>query len=163
MSENLVTDLFGDLVTLPSGRRGRPSHCWTKSNADRVIIGLALGYSDAEIASGLGVSLPTLRKYYFSELKRREMQRTRFDLWRAEQLARQAGAGNVGAMKELGRLVEARDRSRAIEEFGHREEDDAPAEQLGKKERARRAAAEVVQGGQASDWGDLIRPGVYHS
>lgn len=162
-SEKLTTDLFGDVVTLPSGRRGRPSHCWTKSNADRVIIGLAMGYTDAEIASGLGVSLPTLRKYYFSDLKRREMQRTRFELWRAEQLARQAGDGNVGAMKELGKLIETRDRKRALDEYRDDDEDQVADERLGKKELARRAAAEITDGDKGGDWGDLVRPGVYHS
>ncbi|WP_347311376.1 hypothetical protein [Defluviimonas sp. SAOS-178_SWC] len=154
MAENLATDLFGDLVTLPSGRRGRPAHCWTKSNADKVILGLAMGYSDPEIASGMGISLPTLKKYYFSELKRRDMQRTRFELWRAKVLADEANAGNVGALKELGKVVEKRDRHLAEQRL--RSEPSQRDEPVGKKEAARRAAAE-----QADADPDLT-PGLWH-
>ena len=135
-------DLFGDLTTLPSGRRGRPSHRWAQSAADKVMLGLAMGYTNAEIASGLGISLPTLRKYYFSELKRRDMQRARFELWRAEQLARAANDGNVGAMKQLGQLMERRDRQLAEQRL--REEDEKPVPPQGKKEQARLDAQAAV-------------------
>lgn len=154
-----MTDLFGDLVTLPSGRRGRPSHVWTKSNADKVIIGLALGYSDAEIANGLGISPPTLKKHYFSEMKRRQMQRTRLEIWQAATLAELAGTGNVGAMKELRKIVSERDRKHALERFG--DDDDAPVPRVGKKEQARLDAADVVKGDSADDWGNLLKPGAY--
>ena len=154
MSENLTVDLFGDVTTLPSGRRGRPSHRWSQSNANRVIMGQAMGYTDEEIAAGLGVSLPTLRKYYFSELKRRQMQRTRFELWRAETLAEQARTGNVGAMKELGKLMERRDQFLADAQFRD-EGDDAPAAKLGKKEQARQDAE------LAAEDPDLT-PGAWH-
>lgn len=148
--ENLTRDLFGDLTTLPSGRRGRPAHRWSQGNADRVIMGLAMGYSDQEIAEGLGVSLPTLRKYYFSELKRRDMQRSRFELWRAETLAKKARDGDVGAMKELTRIVDRRDRQ-LLHEKMQAAGDDSPPE--GKKEARRRAAAETI------DENDLLKPG----
>ena len=148
-NENLGVDLFGELTTLPSGRRGRPAHRWTSGNADRVIMGLVLGYSDEEIAFGLGVSVPTLRKYYFSQLKHREMQRTRFELWRAETLAKMA-AENVGAMRELGKIVEKRDRHLASERLKRLEGD---GKKLGKKEARDARAAEITQGS------DLLRPG----
>jgi hypothetical protein len=147
--EKLVQDLFGDIVTLPSGRRGRPAHRWSKSNADRVIMGLAMGYSDKEIALGLGVSLPTLRKYYFSELKRRDMQRMRFELWRAEVLAAKANEGDTGAMKELAKVIDRRDKHLLSEKM-KASGDDQP---VGKKEARRRAAAEAIDGD------DLLKPG----
>lgn len=158
MDENLTRDLFGGVTTLPSGRRGRPSHRWSQSNADRVILGLALGYSDEQIASGLGVSVPTLRKYYFSDLKRREMQRTRFELWRAEVLAKEAGEGNVGAMRELGKIVEKRDRRLAEERMKGAGDGQASTAPVGKKEAARRRAEKLEKPG-GSGWGDLLRPG----
>ena len=139
----IVEDLFGDLVTLPSGRRGRPAHCWTKRNADKVILGLAMDYSDKEIAFGLGISVPTLRKYYFSELKRREMQKLRFQLWQMEKLADLANGGNVGALKELRRIEADRRAEVAAQRMrdAPEDEDDAP---IGKKEAARRAAETAV-------------------
>jgi transcriptional regulator with XRE-family HTH domain len=147
--EILTVDLFGDLTTLPSGRRGRPAHRWSQNSANRVILALAMGYSDAEIAEGLGVSAPTLRKYYFSELKRRKMQRTRFELWRAETLAALAGAGNVTALKELGKVMEKRDRHLAEQRL--RQSDDRS--KMGKKEARIEAARTALE----SD--DLLTPG----
>jgi hypothetical protein len=147
--EKLTKDLFGDLTTLPSGRRGRPSHRWSKSAADRVIMGLAMGYGDKEIAAGLGVSLPTLRKYYFSELKRRDMQRMRFELWRAETLAAKAADGDVGAMKELAKVMDRRDRHLLSEKL----KEEGTDQPIGKKDARRKAAADAIDGD------DLLRPG----
>jgi hypothetical protein len=155
-SGKTTIDLFGDCVTLPSGRRGRPSHQWSKSNADKVIMGLALGYKAEEIAQGLHISLPTLRKYYFSELRAASMQRIRFELWRAKILADEANKGNVGAFKELGKIMEKRDRL-AAEQALKDQPADAAAEPIGKKEAARRAAAEA-----ANSDPDLT-PGVYRT
>lgn len=132
-----VRDLFGDLVTLPSGRRGRPAHRWSKSSADKVLLGRATGYSDAEIAGALGISLPTLRKYYFSELKQ-TAQRLRFEFWRLHLLAEMASTGNVGALKELGKVMEKRDRYLA--ERALKADPPAAVAPLGKKEAARRDA-----------------------
>lgn len=117
-------------------------------------MGLALGYEREEIAKGLHISLPTLRKYYFSELQAADMQRTRFELWRATVLAAEANKGNVGAIKELGKIAEKRDRlaaERALRDQAPEEDSDP----IGKKEAARRAAAKL-----ASDDPDLT-PGVY--
>lgn len=158
MSDILTIDLFGDAVTLPSGRRGRPAHCWSKSSADKVILGLAMGMSAEEIANGLGISQPTLRKYYFSELKRRDMQRDRFELWRAHQLAELANAGNVTAIKELGKLMASRDRDKAIRELGER--DDLPqTPRIGVKDQRAQAAADAANDG---GWGDLLPPKLPH-
>jgi hypothetical protein len=157
MTGEIVTDLFGGLRQLPSGGRGRPAHRWSQDKEDRVLLGLAMGYSDAEIALGLEISVPTLRKHYFSALKRREMQRTRFELWRADVLARQANLGNVGAVKELGKIMERRDRYLADLRLQGRGE---PEPKKGKKE-LRREAAERAAEGAADGWGDLLNPSVH--
>lgn len=151
-SENLTRDLFGDVTTMPSGRRGRPAHRWSQNAENRVTLGLAMGYSDAEIAKGLGISPPTLRKYYFSALQRRDMQRLRFEMWRAEVLAEQANAGNTGALKELGKILEKRDRHIASEKLKAGDEAAAP---IGKKQQRQADAQAAVQGD------DLLKPG-YH-
>jgi hypothetical protein len=158
MSDILTIDLFGDAVTLPSGRRGRPAHKWSKSSADKVILGLAMGMAASEIANGLGISLPTLRKYYFSELKRSDMQRDRFELWRAHQLAELANAGNVTAIKELGKLMATRDRAKALAELG--DDDDLPkAPRVGVKEQRVQAAGDAAKD---SGWGELLPPKMTH-
>lgn len=155
MAHEIARDLFGALRELPSGRRGRPSHLWSQEAENRVILGLAMGYTDKEIAFGLGISAPTLRKHYLSALKKREMQRTRFELWRAEVLANEANAGNVGAMKELTKIVEKRDRYLAEERLRSGRSDEEPK---GKKEQRREAAAKAVEGTD-DGWGDLLKPG----
>ena len=119
-----------------------------------MILGLAMEYSDSEIAAGLHISVPTLRKYYFSELKAREMQRTRFDLWRSHQLAKLANDGNVTAIKELGKVVDKRDRQLAEERI-RAAQDTAP---LPKKVARRQAAQEAASGGD-DDWGDELVSG----
>jgi hypothetical protein len=146
-----TTDLFGEARALPSGKRGRPSHCWSQSSENRVILGLAMGYSDAAIADGLGISVPTLRKYYFSVLKRRDMQRTRFELWRAEILSNEANQGNVAAIRELDKIMKARDRHLEQERLSRMTAEKGP--KLGKKDQRQQAAKDAA----ASD--DLLRPG----
>lgn len=158
MAGEIVTDLFGDARELPSGKRGRPAHRWSQKSENRVIMGLVMGYSDAEIASGLGVSTPTLRKYYFSALKQREMQRSRFELWRAEVLAEQAKT-NPGAMKQLGQVIDKRDRHLA--EARLRNSDDEKQRPIAKKV-ARAQAAERAVGNEDTGWDDLLKPGGVH-
>jgi hypothetical protein len=123
-----------------------------------------MGYSDAEIAAGLRISVPTLRKHYFSELKRRSMQRTRLELWEAHKLAELANGGNVGAMKQLRKLIDKRDLElaarRAAERGSDQDEAEASTTSIGKKEAARRQAEEAVEGG--SLWGADLTPGGYH-
>ena len=119
-----------------------------------MILGLAMEMSDLEIAAGIGVSVPTLRKYYFSALKRRDMQRARYELWRAETLGRLARDGNVQASKELQKMVEKRDREKAARVA----RDQGKEPQLGKKARAKLEAEKSAETG----WGGgLLNPGEY--
>jgi len=151
-----VRDLFGDVVTLPNGRRGRPAHVACQKNRNKVIMLLALGWSNQRIADALHVSLPTLKKYYFSELKARSVQRDRLDAWRFEVVIKKATSGDMSAMKELDRMIVRNDRVLAAARIA-----DEPAdEKVGKKEEARRAAADLVRDGGA--WGDDLAPGKWN-
>lgn len=154
----VTVDLFGEVTTLPSGRRGRPAHRWSQNAENMVILGCAIGYSDNEIAKGLGISVPTLRKYYFSVLKQRDMQRMRLTLHRAEVLARSAMAGNVGADRQLQKMMEARDRYLAEERLKAAADgrDDIP---VGKKEAARMKASKTIKTG-GGFWGEDLKPGL---
>lgn len=108
MAENF--DLFGDPVPDGRGGRGRPQHVPTKENRNRVNMLLALGWAGERIAAALRITLPTLRRHYFSELKYREVARDRLEMRRAEQLWKAAEGGNVGAMREFARFLERNDR-----------------------------------------------------
>jgi hypothetical protein len=74
-----IFDLFGDPVPANRGQRGRPEHIPTHQNRNRVSMLVALGLSNKRIAAALFVTLPTLRKHYFSELKYRDVARDRLD------------------------------------------------------------------------------------
>jgi len=155
------TDLFGDPCRLPSGRRGRPAHRFSQKIANKVMMLEALGWSNERIAHAIHCSLPTLRKYYFSELKRRDIQRDRLDAWRFEKVVEQADKGNVGAQRLLNQMVEKNDMMLAAARMRARPEE-APEEKLGKKEMARRKAADLAEGGDTGIWGSDLRPGNYH-
>ncbi len=150
-----VLDLFGDLVTLPSGRRGRPAHVASQENRNKVMVLLAMGWSNERISNAIRCSLPTLRKHYFSELKVRAIQRDRLDAWRLMCAQKLADEGNVAALKELGRLIEKNDQVLAqVRIDGDRE---SPPE--GKKTRANADAEKLTRNAELWD-GDLT-PGSY--
>jgi hypothetical protein len=105
----------------------------------------------------MGVSEPTLRRHYLSELKLRAIARDALDARRAEKLWQQVEKGNVGAMKAFDRLLEANDRMRRAADLrkGVDDEDEeitAPVspkrkireQPVGKKELAASAASAAI-------------------
>ncbi|MGD9923915.1 MAG: hypothetical protein AB7V13_21110 [Pseudorhodoplanes sp.] len=107
MSE--ILDLFGDPIPEGHGKRGRPPHVVTNQNRNKVIMLLALGWSNERIASAISVTLPTLRKHYFSQLKVRDIQRDRLMASLAMRLWTQVEAGNVTGMREFQRFLDRND------------------------------------------------------
>lgn len=71
---------------------------------------VALGWSNKRIAAALYVTLPTLRKHYFSELKFRDVARDRLNSTMACKLWGLFMAGNVAAGKEFRSFLEINDR-----------------------------------------------------
>jgi hypothetical protein len=128
MKHNL--DLFGDPVSPNHGRRGRPAHIATRENRNKVLMLLALGWTNQRIGSALAIDLKTFRKNYSHELKLRDFQRDRLDAAVAMKLWDQVQEGNVGAIKEFRALLERNDlMRRPLESEDH-------AQKLGKKEQA---------------------------
>lgn len=137
-------DLFGDPVLPRQEGRGRPEHLWTLENSNKVLLAFARGLTVKQAATIIGVSAPTLRKVYFSEVAKRTEASLRMEMTQLARLNKMAADGNVSAEKELFKQMERlrqRDQVRAA----------APAptmtsakpEKLGKKEAARRAAEQV--------------------
>jgi hypothetical protein len=126
-----VFDLFGNPWIESPARRGRPPHVVTTRTRNRVSMLLALGWSTPRIAAALGVTLPTLRKHYFYELRQQEVARDRLELRRLELAWELAEGGNVGALKEFGKLMERNDRMEAEREMAAGS--DKPAASVGKK------------------------------
>ncbi|MDP9758310.1 MULTISPECIES: hypothetical protein [Agrobacterium] len=144
-------DLFGNPIVDTRKGAGRPPHEVTTKNRNRVKMLVALGWANPRIANALAISLPTLRKNYFQELKARDAARDQLDARRFELAWELAEGGNVGAFKEFGRLLERNDRMEVERELGStpkKDEKQPSSERLGKKQldeiRARDADADLM-------------------
>ena len=133
-------DLFGDPVLPAKEGPGRPEIVWTRETSNKVLLAFARGLTVREAASAVGMSAPTLRKVYFSEVAKRAQAKLRMEMTQLARLNAQAEAGNVTAEKELLNQLERlrqRDQQQQI----------APAPtkaaKLGKKEAAKAQAHEV--------------------
>ncbi|QAY77913.1 AraC family transcriptional regulator [Sphingosinicella sp. BN140058] len=151
-------DLFGDPVPEGFGRRGRPPHLVTDRNRNKVMLLLGLKWSPGRIAGALGITLPTLRKYYFRELAKADSMLDRMKASHFQSLFDEMRKGNVAAAKEVGRMLDRIDAAL----FGIGSDDSeqpqeaAPATRaMGKKEQA---AAEARTAGAGSDWGNDLLP-----
>ncbi|WP_257554131.1 hypothetical protein [Sphingobium sp. CFD-2] len=135
------TDLFGDPIVTRQEGRGRPEHEWSLESSNKVLLAFARGLSVKQAATAIGVSVPTLRKHYFSEVAKRDAAQLRMEMTQLARLNAQAAEGNVAAEKELLKQLDKmrqRDQVRAM----------APAptakpEKMGKKEAATQAAGQV--------------------
>ena len=65
-------DLFGDPVVYREPKRGRPEHVRTHRIAAKISLLFAMGRSVADVAKAVGITQPTLRKHYFSEVQQRD-------------------------------------------------------------------------------------------
>ncbi|MGW8190148.1 hypothetical protein [Sphingomonas hankookensis] len=135
-------DLFGDPVLSREEARGRPEHQWTRENSNKVLIAFAMRRSVKEAASAIGVSVPTLRKHYFSEVAKRDAAGLRMEMTQLARLNKAAEDGNVAAEKELLKHLE-KARLRELSNSVASTPNAAPTRRKGKKEQALEAAAQV--------------------
>ncbi len=146
--DNSDVDLFGDPVTASERGRGRPAHVPTRATVNRVILGFARGRSVKDVALSIGVSVPTLRQHYFSQVNRRRDLALMMESVQLGRLNDLAEKGNVTAekalMKALGRgQLEQLPRSMVP----------SKAEKIGKKQQRHADATNAHKG---SSWGDLV-------
>jgi len=95
---------------------------------------VALGWANPRIATTMGITLPTLHKYYFYELGQREAARDMLEMRRMEMALEMAESGNVGALREFGRLLDRNDRMEAERTMATKPaEEERSMERLGKK------------------------------
>jgi hypothetical protein len=135
-----IFDLFGDPVPANWGERGRPEHIPTQQNRIRVSMLVALGWSNPRIAAALFITVPTLRKHYFSELKYRDVARDRLTAGVAMKLWEGVLAGSVIAIREFRAFVDRNDLMLYGQKEQPRNEKAANPPKLGKKEAAALAA-----------------------
>jgi hypothetical protein len=99
-------DLFGDAVIPAKEGRGRPEHVWSIANSNKVLLAFVRGLSVKQAATAIGVSVPTLRKHYSSELAQRDAAAIRYEMVQFSRLNELAKSGSVAAEKELARRLE---------------------------------------------------------
>jgi len=136
-------DLFGCPVLVREAKRGRPEHSRTPENAKRVSMLFAMGRDVADVALAMGVSQPTLRKHYFSEVAQRKALLDRLEADQLAKLFDQSEKGSTAATKALlDRCDDARSARFAAAVIKDRRPADKPAPK-GKKEQQREAAGNV--------------------
>ena len=147
---DLNFDLLGDPIPEGWGKRGRPPHIPTQENRSKVRLLLGLGWTKLRIARALRITQDTLRKHYFAELRQRDDAADALKAAHLMMVYRAADAGNVGAMKELGRIIEIGDLARLPQ---HSRRGERKPERLGKKAEADLAAKSAHED---SGWGGLL-------
>ena len=141
--EILGTDLFGEPVLPRSEGRGRPEIVWDRETSNRVILSFVLGRSMKATARAVGLSVPTLRKVYFSECAKRAEAHGRMEILQLSRLNAQAESGKVAAEKELAKRIEKLRAQATSDDMVARQQRAAKAPKKGKKEQQRDAAAAV--------------------
>lgn len=136
-----AVDLFGLPVIERAAKRGRPEHVRSAENANKISLLFALGRSVADAAKALGITQPTLRKHYFSEVEQREAMATRLEADQLLSLHDQARDGNVSAMKELLARLDKAMTAKLSESLPRKRTTEA---RKGKKEEAQEAATSVA-------------------
>ncbi|MCA6311245.1 hypothetical protein [Phenylobacterium sp.] len=155
MSDNPeAVDLFGDPWGEARGRGGRKRHRRLPQVAEKIGVMRATGATVEDVASALGLSEPTLRKYYFRELSEGAQIARRVLV---EAMWKKAIEGNVSAAKFIRDEFPKGDAEAFVNASRPAQTGAAPlATTTGKKEAAQLAAQTA---GQGTDWGDdLLAP-----
>ncbi|WKL57250.1 hypothetical protein Q1W73_16530 [Asticcacaulis sp. ZE23SCel15] len=129
-------DLFGDPWVEPKDARGRKRHKRLPQLAEKIAVLRASGDSVEDVALHLGLSEPTLRKYYFRELNNGpELAKAVLN----QKMWKKAMDGNVSAANYISKQFEKGKAQRVARP------DPKPKEAaLGKKEQQKVAAGNVV-------------------
>lgn len=148
--------LFGWVHAPGKGKRGRPQHVRTDESANKIKLLLALGWQNERIANAMGISLPTMRKHYFAELKIRLIARDALEARRAEMLWAQCEKGNVGAMKAFHQLLLDNDRMRIAADLRRGASGEAEEQKPDEGKPAARLAPLGKKAGALAQANDLI-------
>ena len=134
------TDLLGDPWLEPRDARGRKRHKRIAQIAEKVAVLRASGLTVDKIALRVGLSEPTLRKYYLREL---EDGPAFAQAVLNEAMWAKAMAGNVGAARYIREEFGKGDAKAADQRLGERAERTERQPVLGKKAERQAAAGRV--------------------
>jgi len=141
----LPFDLLGQPVPKNMGMKGRRQHAPSPENLEKAILLYGLRRSDAEVASALGLSIPTMKLHYFSSPDLQAIRRNARAFVEGELLARlnrDSLGGKTGATEKLLKRLD----KAGLDAVGFRVKERGKAEkpaQLGKKEEQKLAAQRV--------------------
>lgn len=98
--------LFG-WVPRPSRARGRPSFEWSREKSNKIMLLFACGYTQSAVAKVIGCDMKTLRKHFSLECREQANAELVVRSGMMARLADQVEAGNVGAARQLDRMIHA--------------------------------------------------------
>ncbi|SCW77515.1 hypothetical protein SAMN02927924_02805 [Sphingobium faniae] len=144
-------DLLGDPIPEGWGKRGRPPHVPTDENRRKVMVLAAFDKNEEQIAAALSITPPTLRKYYFRELRSRLEARQRLEGKLLASLLTEVDKGNVSAVDKLWKRLDRHDLATGTIA---RPAKPAKAPKLGKKAQA---VADAQDAHKGNEWGSLLK------
>lgn len=148
------TDLLGHAVPANKGAKARPQHAPTAENLEIAMLMYATGRTDPEVASAIGLSVPTLRRHYFASTELRRLRRSARMVVEGQALLALAKAIEGGKVAAIDKMLKRLDKS-ALGVVAPVVK--AAKKAKGLKEQRREAAYDAGLGDKA--WGDLIGPG----
>lgn len=137
-------DLFGNPLVTAEKRPGRPEHEPTQENIIFVMVLLASGATNREVAKTLGLSVPTFRKHYLHLLKHRDLLLDRLQTKLRVSQIQMGLEGNASALNAALNMLErvkAENADRKVQSRSHASK--GKPEKLGKKEQQKIAAQNV--------------------
>lgn len=141
----LPFDLLGAPVPANKGMKGKPQHAVSPENLVKAILLYAMRRTDLEVASALGITIPTLKKYYFSNSELQSIRRNARAFVEGELLARLNRDSLNGKTGATDKLLKRLDKA-GLEGLSDRIKARGKAEKkpaLGKKEQQKLNAAEI--------------------
>ena len=147
----LPFDLLGHPVPANKGEKARPQHAPRAENLEKIILLLGMGRSEADCAAAIGLSLPTMKKHYFSHPQVRLAKRHASVVLEGELLARLNAESLAGKTSATEKLLKRLDKAR----LGPAPVAPTKAKKRkGVKEQRRDAAYDAGVGDD--DWGPLL-------
>lgn len=99
-------DLFGNPYEVALRKAGRPEHEPTEENIINIMVLLASGMTNREVAKTVGISVPTLRKHYLHLTKNRAVLLARLKARLRTAQIQQGLAGNAAALSASLRMLD---------------------------------------------------------
>lgn len=135
--------MFGHPVSPCREGRGRPEIVWNREVSNRILLAFARRLSVKQAAVVAGMSAPTLRRVYFSEVAKRAEAQLLMEMTQLARLNALAEAGNVAALKELSKQIVKLRQQDQQSQLAPAPSRSAAQPKLGKKETAKVAAQEA--------------------